>query len=511
MTLDKNFVLDALIRWNYLPTQREAREELPPVFCAGHFTVEVAQELAKLDSRKEGYDQVEYRLTRFNNVSRPLSLPHPLAHAKLCFAIHANWEQIEYIADNPSSGIKPQAHADGRLIIMDYEPTVAKSVRLLGHAFGKRFKIHTDISNCFPSIYSHAVPWALVGFPEAKSKKPPKFKAEWFNQLDENLRLTKRNETQGIAIGPGTSNVMSEIILARIDKELRDGGFTFVRYIDDYTCHCDTEDQAQDFIRKLAEQLSRYKLLLNIRKTEVKKLPAPLTTGWMAELVDYLPSGKTVNPYQALQFLDKAVALSNRHPEGSVLKFAFKALIKKPLDFLAQHDVLRYGLVLSYHNPVLLPLLEKLLADTWVVSAFDGEPQLNTIIQENARLHRSDGMCWGLYLLSRMEATVVEKTAIDVISTGDALSILMLYWTGQHTEKIKAFCETLNPEDPYELDCYWLLLYQLFFDDVCSNPYGDGVFEILKGHRVTFYDSDCEKILVTEAFSVLPEDEASMA
>jgi len=486
MTLEKDFVLDALLRRNYLPTQRKACEELPPVFSASRFTAEAALALDQLPVRPDGqgYDQVEYRLTRFNSVSRPLSLPHPLAHAKLCLSIQANWEHIEYIAENTSSGIKPEAHADGRLIIMDYEPTVGKAIRVLGLAFGKRFKVHTDISNCFPSIYSHAVPWALVGFENAKGKRG---NAEWFNQLDKALRCTRRGETQGIAIGPGTSNVISEIILAQIDETLRGQDFEFVRYIDDYTCHCESEERAQDFIRALSVELSRYKLLLNIRKTEVKKLPEPLSASWVTELAANIPSGESVNPYQAIQFLDQAVALSAKYPEGSVLKFAFKALTRKKLDFSAQHDVLTYGLVLSFHNPVLLPLLEKLWVDTWLVSHFEGVGQLNRIIQENARQHRSDGMCWGLYLLFLVKASIEDKTANEVVATGDALSILMLYWTGQHADKVKSFCEGLDTNDLYGLDCYWLLLYQLYFDGVIANPYPDRVFEVLKAHDVSFF------------------------
>jgi hypothetical protein len=134
MTVDKEFLLDALLRHNYLPTQRTSCEELPPMFSASHFTKEVAEELNALPPRSGGYDQVEYRLTRFNNISRPLSLPHPLAHAKVSLSIHDNWPHIEYITSNPNSIIKPQNHSDGRIIIMDYDTTVSKATRNLSQS-----------------------------------------------------------------------------------------------------------------------------------------------------------------------------------------------------------------------------------------------------------------------------------------------------------------------------------------------------------------------------------------
>lgn len=490
MTVDKDFVLDALLRHNYLPTQRKASEELPPIFTTRRLTKEVAEELGKLPNRTgdySGYDQIEYRLTRFNYVSRPLSIPHPLPHSKLCLCIRDCWEHLEYIAANPCSGIKPQKHADGRIIIMDYDDSLSKSRRTQKQAFGNRFKVHSDVSNCFPSIYSHAVPWALVGFDDAKAKKPPKFKSEWFNQLDETLRLTKRNETQGIAIGPATSNIVSEIILARIDQALSSKGHQFTRYIDDYTCYCESEEKAQDFIRQLSAELSRFKLMLNIKKTEVRRLPEPISDDWIISLISAIPSGDSINAYQAIHFLELALALSNKYPEGSVMKFAMKTLTKKPLDLDAKCDVLDYGLGLSFHQPFLLPLLERALSDTWLISQFEATAKLNATIREHAKLHRSDGMTWGLYLLGKHDAVIEPETADVVIETADAMSIAVLHWSGQCPEKVKGFVDGLVASgDLYKLDAYWILLYAVFRDGIIPNPYNDDVFSVLKDSGVYF-------------------------
>ncbi|MDZ7904226.1 MAG: hypothetical protein U5L01_17610 [Rheinheimera sp.] len=40
-------------------------------------------------------------------------------------------------------------------------------------------------------------------------------------------RKTKRNETQGIPVGPATSSIVSEIILGRIDTELAAKGYEY--------------------------------------------------------------------------------------------------------------------------------------------------------------------------------------------------------------------------------------------------------------------------------------------
>jgi len=94
--IDKEFLLEGLLQFNYFPAQRKERE-IPPLINSVTLTPEIAEKIKDLPSRKRGYDQVEYRSTRFNNVSRTLSIPHPVAYVKLCFAIHDNWQEFEYI------------------------------------------------------------------------------------------------------------------------------------------------------------------------------------------------------------------------------------------------------------------------------------------------------------------------------------------------------------------------------------------------------------------------------
>lgn len=54
------------------------------------------------------------------------------------------------------------------------------------------------------------------------------------------MNLTN-GETHGLLVGPHASNLLSELILTRIDKTLFDEGYRFVRHIDDYLCYVDSE------------------------------------------------------------------------------------------------------------------------------------------------------------------------------------------------------------------------------------------------------------------------------
>lgn len=495
--VEKDFLLKALLCHNYLPTARREKEELPPFFSTVRFTPDVACQLVKISYRKgafSGYDQVEYKLTRFNSVSRLLSIPHPLPYANLCHALHDNWERFEYIVSNQSSQIRPQTYTDGRVIIMNgYGDSVEKANKQLDGAFGMRYRVSTDVANCFPSIYSHAVPWALVGFEEAKAKRHSMYTSEWFNQIDKHLRSCKRDETQGVAIGPATSSIIAEAILGRVDEALLKQNFRFVRYIDDYCCHCESEEHAQDFVRAVEREAAKFKLQLNIKKTEFARLPQPVTDSWVVELGRQMPADSEWSAFDVFRYLDYAVALAERHPEGSVLKFAAKIVLKAKLAFMCDMKALNYLLALAFHRPELLPVLTPLIDGGYIHfgdamwDMYGSSTKLNCIAQENARLMRSDGMCWSLFHLGRLNADVSDDTANAVIETQDAMAILTLFWSSdKHQNLVVEFCKKLDKSDLYELDRNWMLIYELFIGGHIENPYDDGVFELLKSHGVDF-------------------------
>jgi hypothetical protein len=498
VTVDREFLLKALLSHNYLPTTRRAKEELPPCFNSLSFTPEIARILVQSEYRKgkdnggySGYDQVEYQLTRFNSVARLLSVPHPLPYAKLCMALSENWDKLEFISQNSSSRIKPQLYEDGRVIIMNgYSDSVEKANHQLDDAFGMRYRVTADIANCFPSIYSHAVPWALVGFNEAKAQRG---NALWFNQIDKHLRACKRDETQGVAIGPATSNIVAEAILARIDEKLSAQGFRFERYIDDYSCHAESEEKAQAFVRALGLEAATYKLQLNIKKTKFTRLPEPVNDSWIVELSRHLPNDAEWSSSDAFRYLDFAVALAESHPEASVIKYAANVVSNAKVAFMAHDEILNYLLMLAFYRPELLPVLSGLIEQSYFL--FFGQfidwcrtlPKLNVIVQEHALQHRSDGMCWGLFYLARHPQGITEDTANAVIKTEDALALLTLYWSCEtYHEPIIRFCSVLDKSDLYLLDRYWMLLFQLYSDGKIENPYNETVFECLKQNGVSF-------------------------
>ena len=490
---DKDYVYSALLRYNYLPVGKLPPDEIPSqVFSTEDFTPDVVDEmLDKYEGtrRRKGYDQIEYRATRFNKVTRLMHIPHPLPYASLCKCISDNWDKLSHICENSNSGLKPARHDNGKLIMRDYEhieDEQSPGLRLrLEISTGKFYRVEADISSFFPSIYTHSIPWALVGLNKAKANS--RKDNLWYNKLDKTQQNLKRRETQGIPIGPATSNIISELILYEVDKVLRKSGYQFTRYIDDYECYCETREQAENFIPDLERELRKYLLDLNARKVRTEELPLGFQPQWVIALRNPLPSKKKPRDRDIMSFLDSAVDLQKRYPEGSVLKYAARTLAnskEKEFDKNSASFFLEYLIAIAVHTPSVLPILCQ-VAKKYNVGS---DLQIDSVLKQSIKFQRSDAICWCLYFMGICNLAVSDELAKAIIETEDCMSMGMLIALNQHREKVVDFLDDkINACSEYDCDQYWILIHELA--PACSqfNYYrGESGLKFLREKNVHF-------------------------
>lgn len=225
---------------------------------------------------------IEYQSTRNTNVPRQMAIPHPESYCCLCKCIKENWENINKHIGKPKKTfsfchvrkIKDKKH----IFEMNYsgEDKWLQEEKILDYSLGCQYVVSADISTCFPSFYSHSIPWALESKEWGKknrntAKRKDKKTEQWKNELDKISRSMKDGETNGLLIGPHTSNIISEIILTKIDCELQKDNFEkVIRNIDDYQFFAKDENEAKEFLKKLTAKLKEYELLLNPKKTQIK-------------------------------------------------------------------------------------------------------------------------------------------------------------------------------------------------------------------------------------------------
>ena len=501
---DKNFVYNALLRYNYLPIGKKYPDDIPfPAFSTEDFTPDIADEMLKQYSSKRqekveikqkvnGYDQIEYHGTRFNLVTRLFHIPHPFPYARLCKCISENWDKLSHICENRNSRERPAKHDKGRLIMGKWEDL--EQISLMNYnklsdvrhrlkiSTGKFYRVTADISSFFPSIYTHSIPWAQVGRDKAKISSKGE---QWYDKLDKAQRDVKRGETQGIPIGPGTSHIISEFILSKVDEALRKACYKFVRYIDDYECYCETREEAENFVLKLEQELRKYLLNLNPSKVQIEELPLAYQDQWVNRLRNVLPSKQKPAPRDILNFLDLAVDIQKSYPEGSVLKYATRALTNsKKFDKNSADFFLKYLIALAVHRPSVLPILCQIAEENGVGSDLDITP----VLKQSIKFQRSDAICWSLYFMGVCGQKVSDELAEKIIETGDCMSMGMLIALKQHREKVVEFLNTaIAPDSYHHCDRYWILIRELESDCPQFKRYrGDSGLKFLIEKKVHF-------------------------
>jgi RNA-directed DNA polymerase len=131
------------------------------------------------------------------------------------------------------------------------------------------YLIETDISNFYPSIYTHSISWALYGKDIAKKEK--RNNDLLGNLIDDLIQSMRYGETRGIPQGSILFDFISEIILGAIDLELDEKIKNFyvkiLRYRDDYRIFVNEQSTGEKVLKILTEILSEYHLQLNSNKT----------------------------------------------------------------------------------------------------------------------------------------------------------------------------------------------------------------------------------------------------
>lgn len=493
--LDAEFVRSALLQENYFPRHRPEATELPPVLGSELLSPEVATQLDSLPRRNDrecpGYAGAELRLTRFDLTMRHAQIPHPRPYASLAMAIGEGWQTLAPKIASERSGLRPRKHTDGRLFIMssygvDHDDDA--DVLAAEEEFGREFIVRADIKSFFPSIYTHAVAWAIEG--KAAAKRTKNDREALHNVLDFRLRDCRRQETNGVAIGPGTSNVAAELILAEVDRRMADDEFgAYERYIDDYTFLAPSYAQAQKFVDRLQMHLHEFELQLNPTKTSIQALPAPEKPSWVSQLVLHQPPvGAKASQLDA--YLDFAIELSGRYSNGSVLQYALAIVVRRSDLNEILPTVASRLLNLAFHRPALMPLLVKVLG----VVGYD-IPQLHDALTKMTKAAlsgmKSDVAAWGIYALW-CAGLPVDSEVVDLATERREvvpLTLLLASGAWGDTHVAEYLSAVFDQGDAYDRDSHWLLTYEAFVRGMFTD-HQDPSFEVLASNGVRFVSVD---------------------
>lgn len=500
----------ALLQSDYLPGRSHERDELPPCFSSRLLTPDIADNLIAhtapdLANQGRSCDSIAFRLNRHANSTRLLKIPHPEAYAGLCRAIVDQWDEImARIEDNTESQIVPKVSHDKELVSMGTYDTDETESRMsilrysaqrrratnkhLDRAIGKRYLARADIAVFFPSVYTHAIPWAVHTKEVAKEHR--RDMSYFGNVLDARSRNMQRGETLGIPIGPATSNILSELLLHPVDAALRDK-YTFLRFIDDYRCYCDSRNEADAFIVALEDELSEYGLQLNASKTNITPLPATTNDPWVIQLRTQLGAINLSQPSTLGNLFDLATHLQAKWPNQNVVKYAARALARHAKTDDLRQRCTRHILEIAFHYPSVMPILARIVQkDPPAAQADELERLLRKQSKERAP---TDAMCWTLFAWREQTAgskTLPSDLAEAVIATGDCMAIASLWAIEQAKQAVIAFVrKELAGSTDEAYDRYWLLVHEVGDEAPETQSYREKTgLQLLADEEVSFID-----------------------
>ncbi len=486
-------------------------EKLPPCFTSQGLSNRVppsllciatetrSKKLWKLLAEKT-HDYIRHDILRASNTPRQFGIPHPESYLAQCLALQRCWSEIKRHCAKPAAPVSRvfvRKMAGDCVFQMNYKgkEQLENTALDLRSMTGAAYVAQSDISRCFPSIYTHSIPWPLHG--PAKAKKDRRSLSVG-NLLDRATQCTHDGQTNGLLIGPHASNLIAEILLTSVDRAILNKGYSrFVRYIDDYKFYAKTHDEAERFLRDLGLELRKFELSLNGKKTDVLRMPRPLEDDWVRELnssrLASLRGTVGIGPPRAL--LDLALALARDTDTYAVLNYAIK-MVPARLNLGARRLFVRHVVNLALQYPYLAPLL-----DTHVFRKhhYDG---IEDVIQEfsnellviGTRRLFSDATCQALYLALAYRfglPSLDEELGKKVSDMKDCLSdVLLLEYASRHglkrtRRRIRRQVDRLRQLPRQDQDRSWLLMYQLLRPQTLTSA-GQSFLADLKSARFRF-------------------------
>lgn len=279
------------------------------------------------------YIQVHFPKTELTD--RTFGIIHPELHSDIALILARNWKFVvkclfhqsnkvfAYSFPIPLDGSAPGKVGRLRSGRMIYE--FIEMAEHDGAAVAYRYKvlITTDVKNFYPSVYTHSIPWALHGkklIRRGSNRRDYRF---FGNRLDKLFQNANDSCTNGIPIGPAVSDLIAELILSGVDRQLSrslNDNVLVVRFKDDYRILAKTEQEGISAVKSLQSALKDYRLELNDEKTKVHVLPSGLFRGWVSEYHAANPRPKAFYDFKRFKEVYLAVvSIDHRNPGTGVI------------------------------------------------------------------------------------------------------------------------------------------------------------------------------------------------
>jgi hypothetical protein len=309
-------------------------EILPPWFTTEHIDDDIidafCDHLEEWDPIKKGRHKrppsypIYFTGPKNGQDRRKFSIVHPLHYVRLAHTISELWDEITTFSEQSLFSTSPlRLDKKHKNKIFEHRPFRYSVQERIERSAGKRWALIMDISNFFDSIYTHYIPLALNGLRTYGAKGYDRTISGVC--LDQDVRIGRESQTNGIVVGPATSRVISEIIASYLDLTINkaDTSVTGIRYVDDYTLYFDNLSSLEKTKGSFEHELSKLGLSLNNAKTKVLQVPETFEKPWVRIL--------------RLQELRTDKAKTQRHDLITHFNYAFNIVKNDPSEYALKY------------------------------------------------------------------------------------------------------------------------------------------------------------------------------
>ena len=475
--------------------------ELPPSFCTTGFD-RVRHSFTP--PNKYYGSTIFYHGATFQGALRSFGIINPASYMLLARFIANSWQDIAKVYRLSScSGSRPKfpnSDADGRSIHDASLSVKRKSQQHL--ASSHPIILSLDINRFYGSIYTHSIPWAVLGKSEAKRRhRARRLKHHWSDTLDTLVRNCNQGQTVGIPIGPDTSRIISELILSRIDSEItaKGSGISSTQIfhnIDDYQIGAFDLGAIEKAQGHFVRTISQYELRLNDFKTSidqgVKFPPANFPRNF--DILKGVKGERFVEHFFELLYT-QASTYSHLNVIGYALKRFARPLARNSAQVLVREYLQRLIFATPHQARWILPLLLGIYRQSGVDNV--AEKVLTWGVEVCSRRNDVGNLLWFLYSAIFLGVKLRGLVCSQCIGMSNELVDLMLLH-GRHLGLFSFRVAELRSR--YQAADFssaaWLPLYEVerngwdnsaTFRKIGSQSDAHGLYDELRRRDVGFY------------------------
>jgi Reverse transcriptase (RNA-dependent DNA polymerase) len=494
-------ILDDLLAKGFFP------QELPPCFSSASFAPIAALSAGALppafaDPLTSKPCPYSFARGGTGAIRRLLSVVNPVAFYAVAQVVATNWAAIDtHLQGTPLSQSRPMhwPGASRAFKTLSYANRFLVAPKARNRSAARAFLL-ADLSQFYHSIYTHSIAWAFHSKAIAKVNHSHLL---FGNRIDALVQRGQDRQTRGIPIGPDTSLVIAESILAEVERCIlqRLPNLRGIRFIDDYELCFPDFGSAENALSIIQEELQHFELQLNSKKTRIVSPPIRFEPEWVGDFRTFVLRANSGQHGDLVRFFDLITKSLEADIEAHVAKYAISKLLLQ--NFVPRPEIQSLYQALLCQLLLTQPSAAKEIISCLVFLATRGVTidtslvmtSFREVIKRACPLGHHYEISWVLYGILRLGLTIDQATAAVLSNCDNAVIALMSLnaWQRGLAPSLNAtlWASHMTVDDLH--DEHWPLSYEasrlgwLPSLGVADHIASDVAFDLLRARGVNFY------------------------